>query len=45
MTGLLGVFQIVYSLAVQSFRMRDKWGFQQSFVQFSVSFWSVGEGC
>lgn len=45
MTGLLGVFQIVYSLAVQSFRMRNKWGFQQGFVQFSASFWSVGEGC
>ena len=45
MTGLLGVFQIVYSLAAHSFRMRDKWGFQQRFVQFSASFWSVGEGC
>ena len=45
MTGLLEVFQIVYSLAAHSFRMRDKWGFQQGFVQFSASFWSVGEGC
>ena len=45
MTGLLGVFQIVYSLAAQIFRMSDKWGFQQGFVQFSASFWSVGEGC
>ena len=44
MTGLLGVFQIVYSLVAHSFRMRDKWGFQQGFVQFSASFWSVGEG-
>ncbi|MDD6860247.1 MAG: hypothetical protein PUD49_06340, partial [Collinsella sp.] len=43
--GLLGMSQKVYSLAAQSFRMRKKWGFQQGFVQFSVSFWPVGEGC
>lgn len=45
MTGLLGVFQIVYSLVAQSFRMRNKWGFQQGFVQLLASFWPVGEGC
>ena len=45
MTGLLGMFKKVYSLAAQSFCMRKKWGFQQNFVQLSASFWSVGEGC
>jgi hypothetical protein len=45
MTGLLGMFKKVYSLAAQSFCMRKKWGFQQGFVKLSASFWPVGEGC
>ena len=45
MTGLLGMFKKVYSLAAQSSCMRKKWGFQQGFVQLSASFWPVGEGC
>ena len=45
MACLLGSFQKAYSLAVQSFRMREIAGFQQDSVQFLASFWPVGEGC
>jgi hypothetical protein len=44
MTGLLGMFKKVYSLAAQSICIRKK-GFQQGFVQLLASFWPVGEGC
>lgn len=42
MTGLLGMFKKVYSLAAQSFRMRKKWGFQQGFVCSWQAFGQLG---
>lgn len=42
MTGLLGVFQIVYSLAAHSFRMRDKWGFNRASSSSRQAFGQLG---